>query len=149
MTLLAIDPGTTESGWVVLDDDNQIVDAGVQPNDDMLTVIRLWRDDTAIERFEARGNAIGDDSIETIIWTGRFIQASRHVFVVRRSAVKSYLCGTQSAKDTNIRQALIDLIGPPGTKRNPGPTYGVTKHAWAALGVAATVRKLERKDTTT
>jgi hypothetical protein len=42
------------------------------------------------------------------------------------------------AKDQNIRQALIDRLGPPGTKKNPGPTYGVTSHMWSALAVAVT-----------
>jgi len=40
------------------------------------------------------------------------------------------------AKDANIRQALLDLIGPQGTKKTPGPTYGIKSHTWAALAVA-------------
>jgi hypothetical protein len=40
------------------------------------------------------------------------------------------------AKDANIRQALIDKIGPQGTKAQPGPTYGIKSHSWAALAVA-------------
>jgi hypothetical protein len=40
------------------------------------------------------------------------------------------------AKDANIRQALLDLIGPQGTKAQPGPTYGIKSHTWAALAVA-------------
>lgn len=150
--LLSIDPGTTESGWVWLADDGTVALAGVDDNFDVLQMTRDWRQDTAIERFEARGMSISDDSVVTILWTGRFIEAAtgqmRVPRLVKRSEVKSYLCGTQQAKDTNIRQALIDLIGPPGTKNKKGPTYGVTKHAWAALGVAATVRRLERSTTT-
>ena len=42
----------------------------------------------------------------------------------------------------NIRQALLDLIGPQGTKKAPGPTYGVRSHEWAALAVAVTVAGL-------
>ena len=40
------------------------------------------------------------------------------------------------AKDGNVRQALIDLIGEQGTKKNKGPTYGISSHSWAALAVA-------------
>jgi hypothetical protein len=149
MSLLAVDPGTTESGYVVLDDDGSITAAGVLPNEEILATIYGWNDDVAVERFEARGMSIGDDSVVTILWTGRFVEAAERFVLVKRSEVKTFLCGTQKAKDTNIRQALVDLIGPPGNKANPGPTYLVKSHAWAALGVAATVRKLERKDTTT
>jgi hypothetical protein len=84
---------------------------------------------------------IGDDSVETLLWTGRFIQAwhdPEAVVRVKRSAVKLHLCGSNRAKDANVRQALIDKLGPPGTKKAPGPTRGVTSHAWAALGVAVT-----------
>jgi len=42
------------------------------------------------------------------------------------------------AKDTNIRQALIDMIGPQGKKSCPGPTFGMSSHTWAALAVAIT-----------
>ena len=93
----------------------------------------------AIERFEARGMAISDDSIETVLWTGRFRQAwhsPEEVRMIRRSEVKLALCGTTRAKDANVRQAVIDRLGPPGTKKQPGPTYGVTSHAWQALAVA-------------
>jgi predicted transcriptional regulator len=145
VTLLAIDPGTKESGWVVLDDD-KIVDSGVWPNSHILGKIReqiRQYGAIAIERFEARGMAISDDSVETILWTGRFIEtALGRAELVKRSRVKLHLCGTTQAKDPNVRQALIDIFGPKGTKAAPGGTYGVSKHAWAALGVAATVRGL-------
>src|SRR3546814_17637889 len=84
---------------------------------------------------------MGEDSIETVIWTGRFVQAWRDpasVRMVKRREVKSHLCGSARAKDPNVRQALIDQVGAPGLKASPGPTYGVTSHAWAALAVAVT-----------
>ena len=87
------------------------------------------------------GMAVGKEVFETVRWVGRFQQAWRDPDAVRlvyRKDVKLHLCGSPRAKDTNIRQALIDLLGPRGTKKNPGPTYGVSSHAWAALGVAVT-----------
>jgi len=141
--VLAIDPGTQQSGWCVYVD-GRVMAAGVAPNENVLEMVgsNQYRTDVlAIERFEARGMAIGDDSIVTILWAGRFQQAWRapgSVRLVKRSAVKSYLCGTQKAKDANVRQALIDKLGAPGTKKAPGPTYGVSSHAWAALAVAVT-----------
>ncbi len=150
MKLLAIDPGTKESGWAILEGAH-VHEAGVSPNEHLLERIRVTGGyiaaglvqpmTLAIERFEARGMPIGDESVQTILWTGRFVQAWHSpdaVRMVKRSQVKLHLCGTTRAKDPNVRQALIDQLGPPGTKKNPGGTYGVTSHAWAALAVAVT-----------
>lgn len=147
---LAIDPGTTKSGWVLFDG-KRVLDSGIQENSLVLERIKatsgyakagLIPDHLlAVERFEARGMPISEDSIETIIWTGRFVQAwhtPSEVIVVKRSKVKLHLCGTSKAKDPNVRQAVLDRVGSPGVKKNPGPTYGVTSHAWAALAVAVT-----------
>lgn len=151
MKILAIDPGTKESGWAILEG-HYVHESGVAPNEHVLERIRtagayiaaeLVQPMTlAVERFEARGMPIGDESVETLLWTGRFVQAwhkPAEVRLVKRSAVKLHLCGTTRAKDANVRQALIDALGVPGTKKKPGGTYGVRAHAWAALGVAITV----------
>jgi Holliday junction resolvasome RuvABC endonuclease subunit len=151
MTLLSIDPGTEQSGWVVLDDDNRIVSSGVNLNTDVLTAVREY-EDVAIEMIASYGMPVGREVFETCVWIGRYIEAASvpdDVVRVTRNEVKNHLCGSSKAKDPNVRQALIDLFGPPGKKSAPGPTFGVTSHAWAALGVAATALKLERKDTTT
>ena len=150
--ILAIDPGTKQSGWVMFEA-GRVRECGVAPNSLLLDRVRIVGGyvqagmhapvTLAVERFEARGMPIGDESVETMIWTGRFIQAwhkPAEVVLVKRSAVKLGLCGTARAKDPNVRQALIDRIGAPGTKKAPGPTYGVAAHAWAALAVAVTAQ---------
>lgn len=144
-TILGIDPGTTESGWCLLTPENT-VEAGISPNDKLLYAIQTMPADVmACEIFEARGMPIGNESIETIIFTGRLIQAWGGKFArVKRSEVKRNLCGSLKAKDSNVRQAIIDLFGGSsaiGKKANPGPLYGVSSHAWAALGVALTARE--------
>jgi len=60
-----------------------------------------------------------------------------------RKTVAAHLCNTSRANDSNIRQALIDRFGPGrekaiGTKKNPGPLYGIKKDLWSALAVAVT-----------
>ena len=95
----------------------------------------------AIEMIASYGMAVGREVFETCVWVGRFHQAWRDpagVKLIYRQAVKLHLCNSPRAKDANIRRALIDLLGPQGTKNSPGPTYGVSSHAWAALGVAVT-----------
>lgn len=143
MRLLAIDPGTTESGYIFVKD-GLLEASGVLPNEDTLRMIldARWLSETptlAIEMIASYGMAVGKEVFETCVWIGRFQQAwciPEDVKLVYRRDVKLELCGNARAKDANIRQALLDRIGPQGTKKAPGPTYGVKSHAWAALGVA-------------
>lgn len=142
--ILAIDPGTTESGWVEFED-GRVLASGVSNNYDLVKNIHSHpAQKLAIEMISSYGMPVGKEVFETCVWIGRFIEAYRRPlssmqsFFVYRKDVKLYLCGTSKAKDANIRQALIDRLGPQGTKANPGPTYGVKSHAWSALAVAVT-----------
>lgn len=154
MLILAIDPGTTESGWVLYDGE-RVLDSGVAPNDEVLTIletgigIRALPHYVAIEMIASYGMPVGSEVFETCVWIGRFKQAWHEpdaVKLVYRKDVKLHLCGTPRAKDPNVRQALIDLFPGTGggktpqigTKSQPGPLYGVSSHAWPALGVAVT-----------
>lgn len=141
--IFAIDPGTKQSGWVLLAG-GRVVDSGVHDNPDVLRWVQAGQgaDVLAIEMIASYGMAVGREVFETVRWIGRFQQAWRDPDAVRlvyRQDVKLHLCRTPKAKDANVRQALIDKYGAPGTKKAPGPTYGVSSHAWAALGVASTV----------
>ena len=142
--VLGIDPGPTQSGIVWLRDDG-VEDAAVLANDLVLGEIReTGADVIAIEMIASYGMPVGADVFETCVWIGKFVREAEvhasHARLVRipRKDVKLHLCGSSRAKDANIRQRLIDLIGPQGTKKQPGPTYGVKTHAWAALAVAVT-----------
>lgn len=143
MKILALDPGTRDTGWVLFDGE-RVTHTGVHPNEDVLAMIVGWStpDTTmATETFQSMGMTVGQEVFETCIWIGRFVQAwhaPNDVIRVKRTEVKLHLCGSARAKDPNIRQALLDAIGPPGTKGEPGPTYGVKSHAWSALAVAVT-----------
>lgn len=152
--ILAIDPGTTQSGWVEYDaDSHRVLDSDVMPNAEILARLESpSRADTlAIEMIASYGMAVGREVFETCLWIGRFMQAWREpdaVKLVYRKDVKMHLCHTNQAKDTNIRQAILDLFPRTGggktpqvgTKGQPGPLYGVSSHAWPALGVALTAR---------
>jgi len=94
---------------------------------------------------------VGKDVFETCVWSGRFIQVAvdaghKVPELIYRKEVKMHLCGSMRAKDSNIRQAILDLFDPSGggktpqvgTKKEPGPLFGVSKDVWAALGVALT-----------
>lgn len=141
--LLAIDPGPTECGYVLLDDDRGIVTGAILTTADMIRAVEKWAGDLAIEMIASYGMPVGAEVFETCVLIGRLMQAypdPDSVKRIKRADVKLHVCGSARAKDANVRQALLDLFGPQGTKANPGPTYGLKSHMWPALGVAATVR---------
>ena len=149
--ILAIDPGTEQSGWCFLGADRRVKDSGVLPNADVLRLVwngvheigalRCAADTLAIEMVASYGMPVGREVFETVRWIGRFQQAWRDPEAVRliyRRDVKLHLCGSMRAKDPHVWQALIDKLGPIGTKACPGPLYGVKSHARSALAVAVT-----------
>lgn len=158
--ILAIDPGTEKSGVIMFDresKDDPIWDQSIMDNDDLIDYILTYGDQIehlAIEQIRSYGMAIGATTLDTVEWSGRFIQCfiyathyDDNIMRIPRLEIKVHLCGTARAKDANIRQALIDRLGPPGTKKNPGPTYGISSHMWSALAVAVTAHdKLEKQE---
>lgn len=146
LRILALDPGTEETGFCLYDTIlRKPIDSGVAQNNRMLFSMAEHRPDLlAVEMIASYGMPVGKEIFETCVWIGRFKQrwldrCHGDVSLIYRKDVKMHLCGSFKAKDANIRQRLIDIIGKPGTKKNPGPTYGIKSHAWPALAVAVTV----------
>lgn len=146
MRLLAIDPGTTESAWVVWDGD-KIIAFDKRPNDEVVRMIRqhgpiagMWVAHCCIEMVASFGMAVGQEVFETVYWIGRFAEAFGDEDVTRltRNIIKNHLCHSSRAKDANIRQAIIDRLGPVGKKKTPGPCFGISGDEWSALAVAIT-----------
>lgn len=140
MIVLAIDPGTHESGWCLFD--GAVRDSGVTPNAELLATVRKDQSDIlAIEAFKARGNVIDNNCVQTIRWEGRFMEAwgdPDGVLLVSRQAVKVALGLPGSADDARVNARVRQMLGDKGTKKAPGPLYGIKSHAWAALAVAIT-----------
>ncbi len=69
------------------------------------------------------GMAVGKTVFDTCVWIGRFKEIadfnSVDVEHIYRKDEKMNICHSMKAKDSNIRQALIDRFGPVGTKKNP------------------------------
>ena len=83
--ILAIDPGSVESGWCVVDTDTGLMPDrfGKTRNADLLAAITegmdtlsKWHiDHFAIEMVASYGMPVGADVFETCVWIGRFDQA--------------------------------------------------------------------------
>lgn len=148
--ILAIDPGNTESAYVLVEDDlSKVIEKGKVENFELVDIILRIKDEhsslehIAIEMIASYGMAVGKTVFETCVWIGRFAQLIRVEFGVEpefiyRSEEKMCLCHSMKAKDSNIRQALIDRFGEVGTKKNPGYFYGFKKDIWSAMAVAVT-----------
>lgn len=150
VSVLALDPGNVQSACVAYSGMTGAAPYSViLSNDRMLLHLASVKASNftlcAVEMVASYGMPVGATVFETCLWAGRFVQvlAGRcPVMLVYRRDVKLHLCGSCRAKDGNVRQALIDKLGPPGTKANPGPTYGLKADMWAALGVAVTVAEI-------
>jgi hypothetical protein len=149
--ILAIDPGTVRSAWLAFHTTCNAPDErrlfGIVPNAELIEMLRelpAWEPRVTavvIEQVVSYGMRIGETTIETIHWAGRFAEAAypTPVYRVPRLAVRMALCHSGRAKDPNVRAALLDRFGGDsaiGRKAHPGPLYGFKADLFAALGVA-------------
>lgn len=156
-TVIAIDPGPEQTAVAVIDRGSLCVwDFFIKENQEVLKFLsregcRFSKADIRIEMIASYGMAVGATVFETCVWIGRFMQAAdpyqnRTKRIFRRE-VKMHLCGNATAKDANIRQAIIDkyesMYGSAVTKKG-GMLYKVSKDVWAALGVGITAIEKER-----
>lgn len=145
--IFAIDPGNEYSAYVLVEDDlSRVIDKGKVSNEELMIIINNLNfnrklDSIAIEMVASYGMAVGKTVFETCVWIGRFYQALyeqtaiKPIFIYRMDE-KMCLCHDSKAKDSNIRQALIDRFGVVGTKKNQGYFYGFKKDIWSAMAVA-------------
>ncbi len=148
MNLLAIDPGSEQSAWLILGPAKPLA-FYKEPNRCILdrAAIGYWKqfgvEHLAIETLHVRGMPTAQQEMETQFWAGRFVQSIGLPFTqMRRIDEKMVICGHPRAKDGNIRQALIDRWGGKekaiGKKKTPGPLYGISQDVWQALAIAVT-----------
>lgn len=152
MIVVGLDPGTEESAICGYTSDGLVHNHETLPNEELLrrlTSRTVYGDVLVIERIASYGMAVGEEVFATVFWSGRFAQAWETSLKVTpwdrvyRKDVKQHLCLNNRATDANIRQALYDRFGPSkekavGTKKCPGPLYGIRGHEMAALAVAVT-----------
>ena len=159
--VLAIDPGSTQSGYVcwspstgfsALDrvPTRTIPHFGKIDNHKLLEIIQWCEWDIVIEKITLYQKA--DQNIhDTIWWYGRFSQVAEdrpqnHVlrFMSRSDVKKSLLPGlkTTERNDTTVKAYLKDRFAPgvsnhgKGTKSAPGYFYGFKADVWQAFALA-------------
>ena len=116
MKVFAIDPGPTKSGWCLIED-GAPTDWGWSKNLNLGASVRKFVEydknpwsHVVIEDVGNYGMAVGRDTFETVKWIGRF-DPFNVATMIPRPTIKTHLCGVASAKDSNVRQALIDRFG--------------------------------------
>lgn len=150
--ILAIDPGNIESAYCIIDKNSYkpIEFAKIENKDlreKLLEDLKFYPIDTlVIEMIASYGMPVGKEVFDTCVWIGRFMECFKCPFTyyIYRKEEKMNLCGSMKAKDSNIRQALIDRFATfdfkngKGTKKNQDFFYGFSKDVWAAYAVGIT-----------
>ena len=142
--VLAIDPGNKDSAYVFMDKQFlQPLQFGILENEKVLKLAEKLNhnDILAVEMVASYGMPVGESVFETVFWIGQFWKAGENAgerVKVYRKDVKMKLCQSMKAKDSNIRQSLIDRFGVVGTKKQPGWFYGFKKDIWQAYAVGVT-----------
>ncbi len=155
MRILAIDPGSEQSAAVIYDD-GEIIWHAFLPNEEM--IMRMFEyaysgTHLAIEytkahtlQFKGKNRSFFPQQVlDTARWVGRFEQAFGGPFTeIDRRQVKQTLGVPPNGTDAHVNAALYDRFGDGtrksavGTKKNPGPCYGLKADLWQALAVAVT-----------
>lgn len=162
MIVTAIDPGPIKTAYCIFrvfsipaQDLPEILSFGIRENKDVLEELTFYQcppDRIAIEMIASYGMAVGASVFNTCVWIGRFAQAidpdqEKTTFIFRKD-VKMHLCGNMKAKDSNIRQAILDLYIAKygaGVRRKGGMLYKASKDIWAAIGVGLTYINSQEK----
>jgi hypothetical protein len=144
-TIIGIDPGPKQHGVVGYAGDSVFFAEDMTTEELIEYLTASSKIPVACEWITSFGMAVGKEVFQTVFQIGRIYQ-SRQMRLIPRIDVKLHICKSTRAKDANIRQALLDRFGPVGTKKKPGPLWGVSGHRWPALAVAVTAMDLARTE---
>jgi hypothetical protein len=143
-TVIGIDPGSKESaiiGW----NGKKILFHAHANNSNILWEIEMTvpKADDCFMIIELptlyQSQPMGKDIVQTVLWCGIFHHAfgmGRSTFV-KRPDVVLYFTGRRNENKAAVNLAIRDRIGGKGTKKEPGPLFGITgQHKMDALAIA-------------
>lgn len=116
MTVLGIDPGTTESGYALIDEHYSIIDAGKIPSDDIPLLIRdAGLSAVCVESLACYGLAVGREVFETAYFIGEYRQVCKWeqvpFFLYPKPEYGPAITGVRKTTDSVLRQALLLRFG--------------------------------------
>jgi len=157
MIILGIDPGPEFCGVALYDSEKELlvessskvsVSAVIESMRELSLYLDVRRPNmVAIERVQSYGIS-GSSLLQTSESVGRLQQSAIHLqipykLVYRREVLKSLDVTGKGSRDAIVRQRLLEMHPRgKGTKKKPGPLYGIAGHAWSALAVAITAHNL-------
>lgn len=158
MILLSVDPGTEQSGWSEWNVHKGLegcLAMGISPNEHIRE--KIYSDSAdflVIEDIVSYGQVMGQSTIQTIMWIGRFIESfmPRQTNLMSRRVVKQWLTDAVNTKDKNVNQVVLDRMGGfKSTKKRPNPMMPLpyphpSSHEWSALALAITWMETEGAD---
>ncbi len=149
--ILAIDPGPVKSYAIVWRESELFEPIVCETPDELCRLVANFASDTdgagylAIENIRGFGLRLGNETLDACINVGRAVECWRWAggqtapMLIPRKTIATHLCNTSRGGDKEIRAALVERFGTPGTKKLPGPTSGISGDLWAALAVAVYV----------
>ena len=116
MIFLGIDPGTTESGYALINSSYDIISAGKIPSEDVpALILNAEPDAVCVESIQSYGMAVGREVFETCYWIGEYRGLCRTEtipFVLYpRPEYSRAIAGVCKVTDSVLRQALLLRFG--------------------------------------
>lgn len=117
---LGIDPGTTESGYCIINKDYKILHADKVSNDNLILLLKdslssNTNIEIAVESIQSYGMQMGKSTIETCYMIGRIIQVvldyNNTVFLYPRPEYSKAICVTNKVNDAILKSSLENRFG--------------------------------------
>lgn len=115
--IIGIDPGTTESGYAIINDKYEILDANKIDNDLLIERLQQYPSTYTIvvESIQSYGMVMGKSTIETCYFIGRIIQVcsdtQKTIKLIPRPEYGKAIVGGAKVSDVLIRTALENRFG--------------------------------------
>ena len=150
MRILGIDPGTTQSGYVIYDtSSHSLHEKGKVDNEHLEIMLPFLKfDEAAIEILVSYGQPVGKETFETAYFIGKVFKTMENFGRTYHRYSRNEVCDSfgvvtgNGGKDTQLRAIIESKFGKSrkyviGTKKFPGPLYGmVGSDMFSALALA-------------